>query len=52
MSRVAQPAPGAVVWLTGLPGAGKSTIARALEKELFRLTMNTYVLDGDHCGTA
>jgi bifunctional enzyme CysN/CysC len=39
---------GAVVWLTGLSGAGKSTIARALEKELFQLSMHTYVLDGDN----
>jgi bifunctional enzyme CysN/CysC len=39
---------GAVVWLTGLSGAGKSTIARGLEKELFRLSMHTYVLDGDN----
>jgi bifunctional enzyme CysN/CysC len=39
---------GAVVWLTGLSGAGKSTIARALEKELFQLRMHTYVLDGDN----
>ena len=39
---------GAVVWLTGLSGAGKSTIARALEMELFRLSMHTYVLDGDN----
>lgn len=39
---------GAVVWLTGLSGAGKSTIARALEKDLFRLSMHTYVLDGDN----
>ncbi|HYJ06870.1 MAG TPA: adenylyl-sulfate kinase [Chthoniobacterales bacterium] len=39
---------GAVVWLTGLSGAGKSTIARALENELFRLSMHTYVLDGDN----
>jgi bifunctional enzyme CysN/CysC len=39
---------GAVVWLTGLSGAGKSTIARSLEKELFRQTMHTYVLDGDN----
>jgi bifunctional enzyme CysN/CysC len=39
---------GAVVWLTGLSGAGKSTIARVLEKELFRLSMHTYVLDGDN----
>jgi bifunctional enzyme CysN/CysC len=39
---------GAVIWLTGLSGAGKSTIARALERELFRLSMHTYVLDGDN----
>jgi len=39
---------GAVIWLTGLSGAGKSTIARALEKELFQLRMHTYVLDGDN----
>ena len=39
---------GAVIWLTGLSGAGKSTIARALETELFRLSMHTYVLDGDN----
>jgi bifunctional enzyme CysN/CysC len=39
---------GAVIWLTGLSGAGKSTIARALENELFQLQMNTYVLDGDN----
>jgi bifunctional enzyme CysN/CysC len=39
---------GAVVWLTGLSGAGKSTIARGVEKELFQLRMHTYVLDGDN----
>jgi bifunctional enzyme CysN/CysC len=39
---------GAVVWLTGLSGAGKSTIAGALEKELFQRSMHTYVLDGDN----
>jgi bifunctional enzyme CysN/CysC len=39
---------GAVVWLTGLSGAGKSTIAQALEKELFQRSMHTYVLDGDN----
>ncbi len=39
---------GAVVWLTGLSGAGKSTIARALEVELFSRGMHTYVLDGDN----
>lgn len=39
---------GAVVWLTGLSGAGKSTIASALERELFQRAMHTYVLDGDN----
>jgi adenylyl-sulfate kinase len=39
--------PGCVVWLTGLSGAGKSTIATALEHRLFTLGMHTYVLDGD-----
>ncbi|MEP6698829.1 MAG: adenylyl-sulfate kinase [Verrucomicrobiota bacterium] len=38
----------AVIWLTGLSGSGKSTIARALEKELFQRSINTYVLDGDN----
>ncbi|MFL6526971.1 MAG: adenylyl-sulfate kinase [Chthoniobacterales bacterium] len=39
---------GAVIWLTGLSGAGKSTIARGLEVELFRRAVHTYVLDGDN----
>ena len=39
---------GAVVWLTGLSGAGKSTIARALERELFNQGLHAYVLDGDN----
>ncbi len=39
---------GAVVWFTGLSGAGKSTIAQALERELFNRAMQTYVLDGDN----
>jgi bifunctional enzyme CysN/CysC len=39
---------GAVVWLTGLSGAGKSTIAVALERELFNRGMQAYVLDGDN----
>ena len=37
-----------VIWLTGLSGSGKSTIANALEKELFSLGMHAYVLDGDN----
>ncbi|PYL52967.1 MAG: adenylyl-sulfate kinase [Verrucomicrobia bacterium] len=39
---------GAVVWFTGLSGAGKSTIAQALERELFARGTHTYVLDGDN----
>jgi bifunctional enzyme CysN/CysC len=39
---------GAVIWLTGLSGAGKSTIAQSLERELFHRGMHTYVLDGDN----
>ena len=39
---------GAVIWFTGLSGAGKSTIAQALERELFGRGMHTYVLDGDN----
>jgi bifunctional enzyme CysN/CysC len=40
--------PGVVVWLTGLSGAGKSTIATELERELFNLGKHAYVLDGDN----
>ena len=39
---------GAVIWLTGLSGSGKSTISQALERELFNTNMHTYVLDGDN----
>jgi bifunctional enzyme CysN/CysC len=38
---------GAVVWLTGLPGSGKSTIARALERRLFGRGGAPILLDGD-----
>jgi adenylyl-sulfate kinase len=38
---------GCVVWLTGLSGAGKSTIAMELEWRLFNLGRRAYVLDGD-----
>jgi bifunctional enzyme CysN/CysC len=37
-----------VIWLTGLSGSGKSTIANALEKKLFSMGMHAYVLDGDN----
>lgn len=36
-----------VLWFTGLPGSGKSTIARALERRLFGLRCQTMLLDGD-----
>ncbi len=35
------------LWLTGLPAAGKSTIADALEKRLYAAGHHTYRLDGD-----
>ena len=37
-----------VIWFTGLSGSGKSTIANALEKELFDRNIHTYALDGDN----
>ena len=40
-----------VVWLTGLPSAGKSTIADALERQLHAIGMHTYALDGDNIRT-
>ena len=38
---------GATVWLTGLPSAGKSTIADALEKRLLDAGYRVEILDGD-----
>ena len=38
----------AVVWFTGLSGAGKSTIANLLERRLFALGCHTYLIDGDN----
>jgi adenylylsulfate kinase len=37
-----------LVWFTGLPSSGKSTIAHLIEKELFNSGIRTYVLDGDN----
>jgi len=37
-----------LIWLTGLSGSGKSTIADALEKRLFTSGIHSYVLDGDN----
>ncbi len=39
---------GATVWLTGLSGSGKSTIAVGAERELVRRGRLAYVLDGDN----
>ncbi|HET9732336.1 MAG TPA: sulfate adenylyltransferase subunit CysN [Acidimicrobiales bacterium] len=38
----------ALVWFTGLSGAGKSTIANLVERELHHLGRHTYLLDGDN----
>jgi bifunctional enzyme CysN/CysC len=38
----------AVLWLTGLSGAGKSTIANIVEKKLVRMNRHTFLLDGDN----
>jgi bifunctional enzyme CysN/CysC len=37
-----------VIWLTGLSGAGKSTIANLVEKRLHAMGRHTYILDGDN----
>jgi bifunctional enzyme CysN/CysC len=38
----------AVLWFTGLSGAGKSTIANIVEKKLHAMGRHTYLLDGDN----
>jgi bifunctional enzyme CysN/CysC len=38
---------GQVIWLTGLSGSGKSTVANALEQRLAKNGIHTYILDGD-----
>jgi bifunctional enzyme CysN/CysC len=38
----------AVLWLTGLSGAGKSTIGNLVEKKLSRMNRHTFLLDGDN----
>lgn len=37
-----------VIWFTGLSGSGKTTIANALEQELYKINKRTYLLDGDN----
>jgi adenylyl-sulfate kinase len=39
---------GATVWFTGLPGAGKTTVATAVEARLIDAGRNAYMLDGDN----
>ena len=36
-----------VIWFTGLSGAGKTTLAKELEKKFFSKGIRTYILDGD-----
>ncbi len=38
----------AVLWFTGLSGAGKSTIADGVERKLLQMGCHTYLLDGDN----
>ncbi len=42
---------GLVLWLTGLPASGKTTIAMHVERELFRRGYHVYALDGDSMRT-
>ncbi|MFY9141755.1 adenylyl-sulfate kinase [Sulfuricurvum sp.] len=37
-----------LLWFTGLSGSGKSTIANALESQLYAMKKHTYLLDGDN----
>ncbi|MEA2208817.1 MAG: bifunctional enzyme CysN/CysC, partial [Solirubrobacteraceae bacterium] len=39
---------GATIWFTGLPGAGKSTIAAAVEERLIGASQSAFLLDGDN----
>jgi adenylylsulfate kinase len=39
---------GVVIWFTGLPSSGKSTLAHAVEEELYTRGHLSYVLDGDN----
>ena len=39
---------GCVVWFTGLSGSGKSTIANAVDRQLYARSVSTFLLDGDN----
>jgi adenylylsulfate kinase len=38
----------ACIWFTGLSGSGKSTLAVELEHQLYKLSVHSYILDGDN----
>ena len=38
----------AILWFTGLPSSGKSTLAHSVEEKLHRMGSRTFVLDGDN----
>jgi bifunctional enzyme CysN/CysC len=48
VAREERPSRGATVWLTGLSGSGKSTVAGACEARLVAFERPAYVLDGDN----
>jgi bifunctional enzyme CysN/CysC len=48
VAREDRPSLGATVWLTGLSGSGKSTVAAACEARLVAFERPAYVLDGDN----
>ena len=48
IGRADRPTPGATVWLTGLSGSGKSTVAVALERLLVEAGRPAFRLDGDN----
>lgn len=48
VAREERPSLGATVWLTGLSGSGKSTVAAACEARLVAFDRPAYVLDGDN----
>jgi bifunctional enzyme CysN/CysC len=48
VAREARPSQGVTVWLTGLSGSGKSTVATEVERQLVAAGRPAYVLDGDN----
>jgi bifunctional enzyme CysN/CysC len=48
VAREDRPSQGATIWLTGLSGSGKSTVAAACEARLVAFDRPAYVLDGDN----